>query len=110
MPNSRNKGHAYERQIAERLRAIWPEVVTSRSESKRLDDAGVDLCYTPPFNFQCKAVEKLSPGVHDILAGMPQGTNHNAVIWKRNHKGSVVCLPLEDFWELIELMKREKLL
>ena len=41
---SRNKGHAYEQKIAKELRELgFSEVVTSRSESKSMDDNKVDL-------------------------------------------------------------------
>lgn len=44
---SRNKGHAYETQIAKELRELgFTGVVTSRSESKRADDNKVDLVDT----------------------------------------------------------------
>ena len=44
---SRNKGHAYETQIAKELRDLgFTGVVTSRSESRRADDNKVDLIDT----------------------------------------------------------------
>lgn len=40
----RNKGHRYETKIAQELRDLgFTEVVTSRSESKSMDDKKVDL-------------------------------------------------------------------
>jgi Holliday junction resolvase len=43
MINSRAKGHAYELQIVNRLKELGYDAVTSRSESKRMDDLGVDI-------------------------------------------------------------------
>lgn len=43
MNRQRDKGNAYERQIASELRSMGYHYVTSRSESKRMDDLGVDL-------------------------------------------------------------------
>jgi hypothetical protein len=96
--NSRTKGHDFERQMAERLREIWPECFTTRFKgSLWLDHCGVDLVGTPGYNVQLKAVERLSPGVHEILEAMPKGQNTNIVIHKRNRKGIIVAMKLEDF-------------
>ena len=59
--NARNKGHAYERKIVNELKEylLFVNALSSRSESKNLDDKGVDIAYTDPFYIQCKAVEKL---------------------------------------------------
>lgn len=97
--NARDKGHAYERLICEMIRNFGWEAVTSRSESRRLDDLGVDIVTNLPFNFQLKAVERLSPGYHEILKGMPKDKTR-AIIHKRNNKGSVVVMDLQDFIEL----------
>lgn len=57
MSGSRNrtKGHNLERTVASLLREIGFEFArTSRSESKTLDDCGVDICNVP-FLVQCKS-------------------------------------------------------
>lgn len=100
----RKKGHSYELAIRDLFRELgWTNSVSSRSESKNKDDQGIDLCYTDPFNVQCKAVEKLG-GIHDILARMPKGSNYNLVFHKRNRKGTIVAMTLEDFTELIQML------
>ena len=100
--NSRKKGHSYELQIRDYFRELgWSKAVSSRSESKNKDDQGVDLCYTEPFNIQAKAVEKLG-SIHDILARMPNDSNYNLVFHKRNRKGTIVAMTLEDFTELLQ--------
>lgn len=103
-PSSRRtKGHSYERDIADKFRqAGYEECVTSRSESKRLDDAGVDLCYTDPWQVQCKNQERMSPGPHELLASMPKNGKFNTVFHKRNRKGTVVYMDEETFWELVK--------
>jgi hypothetical protein len=101
MINSRKKGHAYELDIRDLFKDLgFTDAVSSRSESKNRDDQGVDLCYTAPFNVQAKAVEKLS-SIHDILARMPRDGNINTVFHKRNRKGTIVCMELNDFVNLI---------
>ena len=100
MINSRAKGHAYELQIVNRLKELGYDAVTSRSESKRMDDLGVDIIDNTDFYIQCKAVEKLKPSLHDILARMP--TDKVPVVYhKRNNKGSIVSLKQEDFERLL---------
>lgn len=100
--NARTKGHSFERAIAERLREIWPDCYATRFKgSLWLDHCGVDLVGTPGFNIQLKAVERLSPGCHEILSAMPKGQNKNIVIHKRNGKGCIVSMRLEDFLRLI---------
>lgn len=101
--NSRNKGKAFELEIIKWFNKKGYNSVSSRSESKRLDDAGVDLCYTKPFNVQCKAVEK-GLQYHKTLASMPKDTNYNVVFHKKNRSGVVVAMTMEDFGELLDML------
>lgn len=102
MVNARDKGHAYERKIAEEFRAMgYAECVTSRSESRNWDDAGVDLCNTGAWNIQCKALER-TPPYHDILSTMPSGVNINVIFHKRNRKGEVVVMSKENFYKMMK--------
>lgn len=99
--NSRVKGKSFELAVIKTFKEKgWTECVSSRSESKRTDDAGIDLCYSEPFQVQCKAVEKLSPAPHDIVKQMPEGMN--VIFHKKNHKGVMVYMTEELFWELVE--------
>ena len=105
MINARAKGHAYELQIVNRLKELGYDAVTSRSESKRMDDLGVDIIDNTNFYIQCKAVEKLKPSLHDILKRMP--TDKVPVVYhKRNNMGTIVSLKQEDFEKLL-LQKRD---
>jgi hypothetical protein len=99
--NSRTKGHDYERQMADKLREIWPECYTTRFKGTLwLDHCGIDLVGTPGYNVQLKAMER-TPAYHDILDYMPTGENVNIVIHKRNRKGSVVVMRLEDIMSML---------
>lgn len=100
----RAKGHNYELQVVKLFKELGWDCVTSRSESKRTDDAGVDLCYTAPFQVQAKCWES-APSYHKVLASMPQkkGT-YNLLFHKRNRQGSVVVMSQEDFVELLEML------
>lgn len=83
----------------------WADCLTSRHESKRLDDAGVDLCHTAPFYVQCKAVEKIG-SMHEILGRMPKEESYmNVVFHKRSRKGTVVSMSEETFWRLAERVR-----
>ena len=99
----RTKGHAYEREVAQKFRDEgFEDCVTSRSESKRTDDAGIDLCYTGPWQVQCKNQERISPSPHDILANMPHPEGkHNVLFHKRTRKGTIVCMEEDTFWQLL---------
>lgn len=107
MINSRKKGIAYEIELAKKFRDNgYKDCVTSRNESKRLDDSKVDLCFTGNWLVQAKAVEKLSPPLHDILSSMPKGDK--IVFWKKNRKGSVVCMEEELFWKINRIILDNK--
>jgi len=69
------------------------------------DYLGIDLTGTPGFQIQCKAVEKLSPGYHEILKTMPQNQNKNIVIHKKNNQGCIVAMTLEDFLTLVKTLQ-----
>ena len=98
--NARTKGHDFERKFAEYLRIYGYDCVTSRSQDRRLDNLGVDLVDNTKFYFQLKAVERLKPGYHDILKAMPKD-KIPVVVHKRNNKGTVIAMRLEDFSNLL---------
>lgn len=100
MINSRSKGNNFERALAQTFREKgWKTAVCSRAESKNTDDSGVDICFTPPFQVQAKAVERFGKH-HEVLKGMPQNGSINIIFHKRNNKGTTVTMTEEDFWKL----------
>jgi hypothetical protein len=105
MINSRTKGNRYELDIIKLFKSLgWEEAVSSRSESKRKDDAGIDICYTDPFHIQAKAWER-APSYHEVLKSMPQiKGKYNLIFHKRNRQGAVVVLSQEDFLELLDML------
>ena len=103
--NSKKKGNKFESDMAFKLRSElnWPHCWTSRFMGSLWEDSlGIDLTGTPGFNIQCKAVERLSPGYHEILSNMPQGENTNLIVHKRNNKGIIAVLPLDDFLQILK--------
>jgi len=104
--SARQKGHSYELAVKKLHEDIgFTNVYTSRNESKRLDDAGVDLAGLP-YHVQCKAVERLSPTIHEILSSMPQEGKINAVFHKRNRKGTIVSISEKDWMDVLAFLKK----
>lgn len=99
--SARQKGHTYELQIRDYFKDLgFNDCVSSRSESKNLDDKGVDLVYTGDFYVQCKAVESLG-SLHKILESMPTD-KMPLVFHKRNRQGTIVAMGLETFSAMIK--------
>lgn len=104
--SARQKGHGYELAIKSAHEDLgFKEVFTSRNESKRLDDAGVDLAGLP-YHVQCKAVERLAPSLHEILSAMPSD-KIRVVFHKRNRKGTVVSMSMQDWMSILKFLKEK---
>jgi hypothetical protein len=102
---SRNKGHAFERELAQLWRELgYSKCKTSRYESKALDDMKVDLTNTHPFYVQAKNVENLG-SAHKVLASMPNEKEKiNIVFHKKIRQGTIVSMMQDDFINLLQLM------
>ena len=110
MINSREKGKRFELKMAKIWRQMFGgEVERSSFASKKLDDMGVDLTNTEPYNLQLKARER-SLNIHDILERMPEDNNYNIVIHKRNHQEPIAAMHLSDFLEMVETLKANHLI
>jgi hypothetical protein len=106
---NRTAGHSWERECCKLLRDKYPEVVTSRSESRRRDDQKVDLCYTGTLNVQCKTNANRLDYV-SILDEMPEEEGQMNVIFEKKtvktpkgrfvEEGRYVHMLMEDFLEL----------
>lgn len=108
--SARKKGHGFELQIRDWFRELgWEQCVSSRSESKNKDDQGIDLCFTDPFNVQCKAVENLG-SLHKVLDEMPKGQNYNVVFHKRNRQGTIIAMTMDDFKEIVHMLTQNKII
>lgn len=118
MPNNRTSGHVFERTIAAQWRKIgYERTCTSRSESKSLDDDGVDLCFTQPFAIQCKRTQtqpnfrKLIDGIHKAMDKRPEWAGAIGVVYhKKRGEKATVTLNAEDFEWMVQLMKLEGIL
>jgi hypothetical protein len=106
MINSREKGKRFEIKMAKIWRNLFGgEVERSSFASKKLDDMGVDLTNTNPYNLQLKAHERSL----NIQERMPDDTNYNVVIHKRNHQEPIAAMHLSDFLEIVEMLKANHL-
>ena len=104
--SARQKGHSYELAVAKEHTALgFVDVFSSRSESKRMDDKGVDLVNLP-YYIQCKAVERMTQSYHDILSSMPDD-RLRAVFHKRNRKGTIVVIQKEDWYNILEFLAKK---
>ena len=107
---ARTKGHNFERKIAKEMRELgWEDAATSRYVSQELDDAKVDIARTDPFNIQCKAY-KNNPQYTKILAEMPADQNYNLVFHKKPREGEFVIMKKEDFYEILRVLRVEKII
>lgn len=98
---NRVNGHNFERTIRKLwVAAGWIHAVTSRSESKKADDMGMDLIHTAPFGVQCKYA-KVRPNYIDVLARMPQGLLN--LIFHKSPKGKTYVIMEQDtFWKIVD--------
>jgi len=111
MSGSRNRtaGHNWERVCCKKLIGIYPDVVTSRAESRTRDDQKVDLCKTGVLNVQCKTRSQKEDYVK-VLGEMPDEEGQiNVIFDKQTRKkgtrflpaGEFVHMHLDDFIDLI---------
>jgi len=111
--NARQKGKAFELKVAKILgEALGTQPKRSSYHGKVWDDKGVDLMPedTAPFYVQCKAVEK-GKYYHDTLERMPNDPErYNIVVHKMNRRPPVVAMTLDDFVEIVGMLKHNGIL
>ena len=101
----RVRGFNYERKIAIEFRKMgWHDCVTARAESRNEDSKNIDLCFTSPFNIQCKCKNNFGNPL-PILLEMPQDENYNIVFSKVVSKGEFIIMSKNDFYEIIQMLK-----
>jgi hypothetical protein len=113
---NRTAGHNWERDVVKHLHEIgFTDAVTSRMESKSMDDSGIDICNTPGFNIQCKSSTN-TPNYHELLGSMPddgiRAVFHRKTVKSKGGrfipKGEYVTVRFEDFLQLMHKFKRKK--
>jgi len=117
MPNAnRDAGHRFERDTANAMRKCgFVDCVTSRAESKSLDDAGIDLCNTGPLAVQCKRTKK-QPRFCDLLKRMDGACkthrlagNVPVVYHKTAREPATVTMLASDFEEIAATLVAENI-
>ena len=104
---SRSKGNQCERDVVHDLREIGYDVYTSRSESKRLDDAKVDIAGEIPYYIQIKHTAT-QPNYYKIEESCPLKDKPFCIVWKKAfNDGSrspetIVMIPYSQFLTLIK--------
>lgn len=106
---SRNKGNNYEVRIIKELTDLgFNGLVTSRSESKRLDDSKIDIvdtencmtCY-----IQCKATAN-TPNISKINKEVGKKDKPLAIFWNKQNNSTIqeefVIIPKSYFYNLIK--------
>lgn len=112
---SKNKGSAYERKIVNELKEITgdAELCTSRSESKKLDDAKIDIAdpnKVLDFYVQCKSTQT-NPSVKKLNDEVGKKDKPLAIFWNAQEKREVNCvsageyviIPKQLFYDFLKL-------
>jgi hypothetical protein len=112
---SKQKGSQLELDVIHKLNEIGYNTVSSRSNSKNLDNAKVDiddLTGNLPVYIQCKATQT-TPSYFKIEEECPLKDKWFSVIWKKQDKdggqspGTVAIIPLEMFYDYLKLKLNE---
>jgi len=113
---SRTKGHNYERKIIKELTELgFKGLKSSRSESKNLDNAKIDIAETEdklPCYIQCKNTQN-TPSVKNINEEVGYKDKPLAILWNIQEKKETNCvslgeyaiIPKQLFYEFISLWK-----
>ena len=114
MRNNRRAGNSFERYLSSLYKSIGFDSTTSRFSSREKDSQKVDLCGTDPINVQAKYTKNY-PNFYELLSEMPNDGNYNIIHHKRNRgvgkpNEQIVVMKTNDWMDIIEMLKNEKLL
>lgn len=113
---SKQKGSQLELDVIHKLNEIGYNTVSSRSNSKLLDNSKVDVCDLDgnlPCYIQCKATQSF-PSYFKIREECPLKDKSFHLIWKKQEKdgsnspGTVAIIPIENYWEYLTLKLNNK--
>jgi len=106
----RKRGNNYEVLIAKQFRELgWEKSCTARAESRNADSQKRDIMFVQPFRIQCKCRNNFSSPVND-LKEMPQDEEYNLIFQKVVGVGEYIVMGKSDFYELIIMLKKEKII
>lgn len=97
---ARKKGNNYELKIIKELNNLYntDSFVSSRSESKRLDDAGIDIVDRDdilPFYVQCKNTQNI-PSI-DLIKECKKKDKPLIIFWNKQVKKEVNCVSAGEY-------------
>ena len=109
MSLTRQKGKRVEREFAEKLRSIFPNV--RRNAGTQSQSGGVDLEETPPFDFEVKGgkkyLSKMNRDMLDQVEGEGEEDHYKVVLVKPEREKAYAMIPFDDFLETLGMMKAE---
>nr|DAF63762.1 MAG TPA: HJC-DNA COMPLEX, HYDROLASE DNA COMPLEX [Podoviridae sp. ctz6O13] len=102
---ARRKGNSWELEIINNLKKVgYAGCVSARSESKRIDDAKVDIVDIEgklPCHIQAKATRNM-PNYHKIAGECTMKDKPFVIACKLTDRSPIAVLPLDYFYELIK--------
>lgn len=112
MPNNRQKGKRYERELCHALKGIFPDIRRNANEQSQM--GGVDVLNTDIFDFEVKGGKAYkSRMVREALnqvADEGSPSNFKCVYFHPQNEEPYVAIPFEDFLTILELMKNEQII
>lgn len=102
---SRTKGHSFEREIANRLKAVFPNAIRLLEYQEALCK-GIDIQNTGNLRIQCKRFKRnVSTGlIHEIQATRAIG-EVPILVSKADHGPILATLYLDDLLDIIDISK-----
>lgn len=112
MSNNRRRGNSYEVKIMNELKGLgFNDISTSRSESRNMDNRGIDIFGdSMPFYVQCKNYVKY-PNIHELLTSELLPTDKPMMVIHQKTKkasknfmteGEYVYMKKDVFYDLIK--------
>lgn len=103
MNANRDKGIRWELKCMSILKALFPNMLSSRYASRIEDDNCIDLVNTGDFAFQCKATSSV-PKLHQVFSDMNTDKT-KVILWKntkiRGDSGQFAIMKIDDFTQLL---------
>lgn len=109
---ARHFGHTFELELVHKFKeAGWSDTMTSRLGSRLADSLGMDLINVSPFAVQSKATSCSIPCLKATFAHIiADSSEYKVYCLKIRNKGNYAILELDDFFELVGMLKKEKIL
>lgn len=115
---NRTAGHNYERTTVNELKKLgYDKVVTSRAESRNMDNSGVDIFDpTEEFKFYIQnKIYKSYPKLHELIFGEKVNTNKPMLVFHKKvekkgsrfvSQGEFVSMSKETFYNILKILKK----